>query len=336
MHKQRFVPVFLIGLLLIPYLFAACGSDDEILTVYSGRSESLVQPLLDQFAAETGIEVQVKYGKTAGTVALLLEEGKNTPADVVYLQDAGALGALALEGALTSLDNETLSKVNGKFKSRSGKWVGTSGRARTVVYNVDAINPEDLPSSILGFTDAKWHGRIGWAPANGSFQAFVTALRIIEGETVAGRWLEGIKANDAVDYPKNTAIVEAVGRGEVDLGFVNHYYLLRFLAEQGDSFPARNFYLQNDSGALINVAGAGILDASKNKKNAQTFIEYLLSESAQRYFAETTYEYPLAAGVDSVGAIPSLADINPPEIDLGSLEDLRGTLSLMREAGVIP
>lgn len=329
-------PILLICLLLFPLVLAGCGSDDETLTVYSGRSESLVQPLLDQFTEDTGIEIQVKYGNTSGTIALILEEGDNTPADVVYLQDAGALGALALEGALASLDAGTLDKVDAKFKSTTGKWVGTSGRARTVVYNVDAVEPGDIPASILDFTKPEWRDRMGWAPTNGSFQAFVTALRIIEGDAVAKAWLEDMKANGVVDYPNNTGIVDAVGRGEVDAGFVNHYYLLRFLAEQGDGFGARNFYLQNDSGALINVAGAGVLDVSEHEENGQKFVEYLLSESAQKYFAEETYEYPLLAGVDPVGDIPSLADINPPELDLSSLEDLRGTLDLMRSAGVIP
>ena len=207
MSKSHPTSLFLIGLLLIPFALAACGSDDGTLTVYSGRSESLVQPLLDQFTEDTGIEVRVKYGNTSGTVALLLEEGDNTPADVVYLQDAGALGALALEGALTSISDATLDNVDAKFRSSSGEWVGTSGRARTVVYNVDAVDgSNDLPDSILDFTSSEWRGRVGWAPTNGSFQAFVTALRIIEGDTVARDWLEGMRANRAVDYSNNTSI----------------------------------------------------------------------------------------------------------------------------------
>ena len=334
--KSRSMPFALVSLLLVS-LAAACSSGGDALTVYSGRNESLVQPLLDQFTEDTGIEVQVKYGNTSGTVALILEEGANTPADVVYLQDAGALGALALEGVLTPIPDDSLNRVDARFRSSSGNWVGTSGRARTVVYNIDLVDgSRDLPDSILDFTDPKWLGRVGWAPTNGSFQAFVTALRIIEGDDVALEWLRGMRANKAFEYPNNTSIVDAVGRGEVEVGFVNHYYLLRFLEERGRDFPVRNLYLQNDSGALINVAGVGILAVSEEKEKAQRFVEYLLSEPAQRYFAERTFEYPLAAGVEPVGDIPSLAEINPPEIDLGSLEDLRGTLALMREARVIP
>ena len=317
---------------------SACGSgDDDSITVYSGRSESLVQPLLTQFEEETGIEALVRYASTSGTVALLLEEGDNSPADVVLLQDAGALGALEKEGMLRSLPSELLDRVDPRFRSRSGSWVGVSGRARTVVYNVEAVDPErDLPSSILDFTDPKWSGRIGWAPANGSFQAFVTALRVTMGDDAAVAWLEGIDANEPTSFPNNTSIVEAVGRGAVEVGFVNHYYLHRFLAEQGEGFGARNYYLKGDVGALVNVAGAGIIETTEARDSAEQFIEFLLGTDAQRYFADETHEYPLAAGVESSAGVPSIAELDPPDVDLSNLDDLRGTLDLMRSVGVLP
>ena len=331
--------VALIAVVLSAVLaLSACGSgDDDSVTVYSGRSESLVQPLLTQFEEETGIEALVRYASTSGTVALLLEEGDNSPADVVLLQDAGALGALEKEGMLRSLPSELLDRVDPRFRSRSGSWVGVSGRARTVVYNVEAVDPErDLPSSILDFTDPKWNGRIGWAPANGSFQAFVTALRVTMGDDTAVAWLEGIDANEPTSFPNNTSIVEAVGRGDVEVGFVNHYYLHRFLAEQGEGFGARNYYLKGDVGALVNVAGAGIIETTDARDSAEQFIEFLLTADAQRYFADETHEYPLAAGVESAAGVPPIVELDPPDVDLSNLDDLRGTLDLMRSVGVLP
>ncbi len=331
--------VALIAVVLSAVLaLSACGSgDDDSVTVYSGRSESLVQPLLTQFEEETGIEALVRYASTSGTVALLLEEGDNSPADVVLLQDAGALGALEKEGMLRSLPSELLDRVDSRFRSRSGSWIGVSGRARTVVYNVETVDPErDLPSSILDFTDPKWSGRIGWAPANGSFQAFVTALRVTMGDDAAVAWLEGIDANEPTSFPNNTSIVEAVGRGDVEVGFVNHYYLHRFLAEQGEGFGARNYYLKGDVGALVNVAGVGIIETTGARDSAEQFIEFLLAADAQRYFADETHEYPLAAGVESAAGVPPIAELDPPDIDLSNLDDLRGTLDLMRSVGVLP
>jgi iron(III) transport system substrate-binding protein len=325
-------------LLLVGLLMGACSSGDEnTITVYSGRTSSLMQPLLEQFATDTGVVIKVRYGSTAGTVALLLEEGGASPADVVLLQDAGALGALAKEGLLAQLPDDLLKRVDHKFRSTKGEWVGVSGRVRTIVYNTKTIDPDrDLPESVVDFVAPEWKGRLGWAPTNGSFQAFVTALRVLEGDAVAKDWLEGIKANSPVDYPNNTSIVDAVGRGAIDAGFVNHYYLHRFLTEQGPEFGARNHYSTGDAGALINVSGVGILASSEATDPAHQLVEYLLSETAQRYFAEQTTEYPLIEGVEPIGEIPPLATLDPPDIDLSNLDDLRGTLDLMREAGVIP
>ena len=339
MNKFRYgrrVAAFLLVIALA--VLPACGRGDSSLTVYSGRSESLVAPLLESFSEETGIEIRVKYAGSAAIASTILEEGKNTPADVVFLQDPGSLGVLSAAGFLGGLPDGLLGRVDPRFRSPSGEWVGLSGRARTVIYNTASIDPaRDLPASIMDFTDPVWKGRVGWAPRNGSFQAFVTALRVQHGDSTARQWLTEMKANDARDYPNNTSIVAAVARGEVDVGFVNHYYVERFLQEEGPGFGARNHFLGGgDPGALVLVAGAGILKESDNSGAAERFVEYLLSESAQAYFASETREYPLIAGVEPQGDMPRLESLDPPQVDLSNLSDIQGTLSLMREVGVLP
>ena len=317
----------------------ACGGGgDDSLTIYSGRSQSLVHPLLESFVEESGIDVSIKYAGSTAIASIILEEGENTPADVVFLQDPGSLGSLSHAGLLSELPEEILSKVSPAFRSPSGQWVGTSGRARTVVYNTSAIDPEtDLPESIRGFTSPEWRGRVGWAPRNASFQAFVTAFRVKWGEEAARAWLEGINANQPKSYPNNITTVAAVARGEVDVGFVNHYYLQRFLEEEGEEFGARNHFLGGgDPGALVLVAGAGIIKDTEDREAAEQFLEYLLSDAAQTYFSETTKEYPLIAGVEPEGDLPSLSSLESPDIDLGALTNLQGTLSLLREVGIIP
>jgi len=293
---------------------------------------------LEAFGDYYGIDIRVKYAGSASTAATLLEEGDNTPADVVFLQDPGSLGSLAVEGMLTDLPQETLDKVDPRLRDPNGRWIGTSGRARTIIYNTEAIDPRtDLPSSILDFTSEEWKGRVGWAPQNGSFQAFVTALRLKHGEDIVRSWLEEMRDNDAQVYRNNVSIVLATANGEVDVGFVNHYYLERFLAEHGPGFEARNHYIGNgDPGALLLVAGAGILEASDNKATAQQFIDFLLSEPAQTYFAAEIKEYPVSAGVEPRGDMPPMESLNPPDVDLGRISDLRGTLNLLRDVGVLP
>ena len=304
--------------------------------LYSGRNENLVGPAIEAFIEATGIRVRTRYASTGAIAAQILEEGDNTPADVVLLQDAGALGALSLEGVLDNLPAEYLDRVDPRFRSPKGEWVGTSGRARVVVYNTERLSPDDLPDSILGFTDPAWKGRIGWPPTNGSFQAFVTALRVQLGEDGARDWLRGIVANDPIAYAKNTPTVAAVAAGEVDVGFVNHYYLHRFLASEGEGFTARNFYYGGgDPGALVNVAGVGIIKGTNDLEAARVFVDWMLSEEAQTYFATETYEFPLVEGIASPEGVPPLSTLDPPDIDLSDLEDLRGTQDLLRDEGIL-
>ena len=317
---------------------APAVEEDRSITVYSGRSQSLVHPILEAFGESTGIEIRVKYAGSASIAATVLEEGDNTPADVVFLQDPGSLGRLAGAGMLGELPDATLGKVDARLRDPNGRWIGTSGRARTIIYNTESIDPEkDLPASILDYTAEEWKGRVGWAPLNGSFQSFVTALRLQLGEDGARDWLEGMKDNDAQEYPNNVSIVLAAANGEVDVGFVNHYYLERFLEEHGPGFTARNHFIGNgDPGALVLVAGAGILKASENRSTAEEFIEFLLSEPAQEYFSSDVKEYPVAAGVKPGPDLPPMDSLNPPDVDLGNLNDLKTTLDLLRDVGVLP
>jgi iron(III) transport system substrate-binding protein len=330
----------LLGVAVALGVLVACtpSGSPQTLTIYSSRTQSLVQPILERFAQESGIDIQVRYDTTASIVSTIFEEGSNTPADVVYLAESSGLAALGQQGRLTALPNDTVEKVDRRLRSTKGEWVGTSGRAKTVVYNTAKIDPQrDLPPSIMDFTDPKWRGRIGWAPTHGEWQLTLTAIRLARGEDEARRWVEGIKANQPRSYPNLISIVQAAADGEIDVGFVNHYYVPRLISQRGESFGARNAYLGNgDPGALVDVAGVGIMKASTHQDAAKRFVNYLLGPEAQRYFAEQTFEYPLSAGVSPVANLPPLSQINPPNIDPDQLADLQGTLKLLRDTGVIP
>ncbi len=306
------------------------------LVVYSGRSESLVGPIIEQFRQATGIDVQVKYGSTAEIAATLLEEGANSPADVFFAQDPGGLGAVANAGMFAELPSTVTENVKEQFRSPDGKWVGVSGRARVVVYNTEEVEPEDLPADIFDFANPEWKDKIGWAPTNGSLHAMITAMRVVWGEEKTKEWIEGILANNPKAYEGNAQVVEAVASGEVQVGFVNHYYLYRFLREQGESFTARNHFLGGGGpGSLVMVAGVGELAASKNKENAQRFIEFLLSPVAQQYFVGQTFEYPVVEGVVVQRGLTPLEELNALDITMTELEDLQGTTQLLRDTGVL-
>ncbi len=323
-------------LLLALFGFQAVAGAQE-LVVYSGRSEALVGPVLDQFAKATGIRVVVRYGDTAQLAATILEEGQRSPADVFFAQDAGALGALAVAGRLVPLPAHVLDPVDPRLRSPEGLWVGVTGRARVIAYNTDLLSKDELPQSIWDLLDPRWKGQIGWAPTNASFQAFVTALRVLEGDARAEQWLRGMLANQPRSYPNNRVIVDAVGRGELLLGLVNHYYLFQFLGQVGESFPARNHHTVGDAGAIINVAGVGILDSSANKDAALRLVEFLLSEETQQYFTNENAEYPVLVGssVQTNPLLVPLDDINAPNLDLSDLADLEGTLELLQKVGAL-
>ena len=304
------------------------------LTIYSGRSESLVDPIIKQFADVSGIDVGVKYAKTGELAATLLEEGDRSPADIFFAQDPGGLGSVA--AMLSPLPDEVLGQVPEWARSTEGKWVGISGRARVVVFNSDRLTEADLPDDMWGFVDPAWKGRLGIPPTNASFQTMVTGMRLAWGDERTREWLGGIMANEPGIYPKNTPIVAAAGAGEIDAGFVNHYYLYRFLAEEGEAFSARNYHPRaGGPGALVMVAGAGILNSSENREPARKFLDFALSTAGQTYFAGQTFEYPLVEGVRTHRLLKPLAEIEQPGIPVDELSDLKGTQALLRDAGAL-
>jgi iron(III) transport system substrate-binding protein len=306
-------------------------------TLYSGRNETLVGPLVEKYAEETGITVDTRYGGTGELAATILEEGQDTPASLFFSQDAGALGLLADEGRFATLPSELLDRVEERFRDPEGRWVGVTGRARVLAYNVDTVAEDDLPASARDLIDPAWSGRVGWAPENASFQAFITAFRLIDGEDAVRSWLEAMIANGAVNFgDSNISVVQAIANGEIDAGLVNHYYVYAVGREAGEDFPVANhFFAAGDPGSLINVAGIGLIEGADDADAALAFADYLLSDEAQEYFATETFEYPLIEGVAPPEGLVPLNEIGHPDIQLGDLADLRGTLELLSEVGLV-
>lgn len=320
--------------------FTACGSatqteDANTIVVYSGRSEALVGPLIKQFSADSGIKVETRYAGSGELAAQLVTEGDRSPADVFLSQDAGALGAVSKAGLLAPVDAETLRAVPAQFSAADGTWVGVSGRARVLVYNPSlAPNP---PNTIDGLLAPEWKGKIGFAPGNASWQSFVTGLRVIRGEDGAAQWLRAFKAQDPQAFENNVAVRDAVDSGQIALGLVNHYYLYELIHTKGaDAVTAKNMFMApGDPGGLINVAGVAVLKSAPNPEGAQAFAAYLVGESAQKYFAEETAEYPLLAGVATSAEMPPLGDLQPPAVDLSQLDDIEATQELLVETGLL-
>ena len=340
---RRLAPLVAAALLLA---VTACGADtgpeseaspSSGLTLYSGRSEELVGPLVKQFTEATGIVVEARYGSTTEMAAQLLEEGERTPAEVFLSQDAGALGAVAEAGGLVELPSEVTEKVDPDYTSTDGRWVGLTGRARVIVYDGQELTEEEIPDEVSELTDPAWRGRVGIAPTNASFQAFVTALRVTEGEAAAERWLSDLKANEVKIFEGNSDILEAVNTGALDVGLINHYYWFEAAAEQG----AENMRAQQKFGrpgsvsALVNVTGAGITPAGADNEAAQAFVAWLVEDQAQSYFVEQTHEYSLIPGASGPAGAPPFSELQGPDIDLSDLAGLEQTVALLQRVGLV-
>lgn len=305
------------------------ATGDETITIYSGRSEDLIAPLLEQFTAETGIGVEVRYSDSASLAAQILEEGDNVKADVFFSQDAGALGAISQAGAFKQLNEDISPLVDAKYGSTDNTWIGVSGRSRVLSYNPELVTAAELPKSVFDLVDSKWKGKIAIAPTNASFQASVTAMRLLKGEQATVNWLAAMKEN-AVLFEKNSQILEAVEAGQVAAGLTNHYYWYERAAEVGEDkmVSKMTWFETGDAGNLINVAGVGVLS---DKPAAQNFAKWLLGSTAQTFFVEKTAEYSLT-GLAAREGLPALDEIAAPEIDLSSLSTLAQTLELIRNA----
>ncbi len=318
-------------------LLAAPVVSAATLTLYSGRGESMVQPIIDQFARETGIQVNVRYGDTAQLAVLLQEEGRRSPADLYWGQDAGAMGAISRAGLLAELPSDIYDGLPGIYKSVTGNWVATSGRARLFIYSPERAQADEHPQSVFDLTDERFRGRVGWAPTNGSFQSFVTAMRVQYGDERTLEWLQAMRDNGAKVFRNNTTQLQGVADGEIDYGIVNNYYLPRFTSRDANFPVAQNFFKDGDIGNLMNVAGVAVVNASRNKEAATQFVRFLTSPAAQQYFALQVNEYPVIGGVIQNTLSEPYEDAlrASPEIDLDDLNDLEGTLALLRRAGLI-
>lgn len=324
--------IFVIALLLV---VGACGSDQQTLTIYSGRSEELIGPLLEDFTEATGIEVDVRYGGSADLALLIDQEGSRSPADVFISQSPGAVGFLAERDHLQAAPLDVLERVEPAFRNADGLWVGLSGRVRVLVYNQNLVQPEQLPTSVFDLTNPEYAGLVGMAPANGSFQDFVTAMRSVEGDAATLAWLEGMEANNSPGYANNSSIVQAVARGEIPMGLVNHYYNFRALAED-PSLPSANHYFSGDDlGGLVIVTAAAVLAASDATDEASALLEFLLDDEAQRFLSDETFEYPLATGIEPWEGLPDLGDVAGATYDFDELGGgLERTKELIDQSGL--
>lgn len=336
-------------------LLGACSENSsEQLIVYSGRSQALVDQLVADFKEQTGIDIEVRYGNDAELLAVLNEEGEQSPADLYWANTTGALATASKQGLLKTLPDSLLNKP-ANFTSSSGKWVPITVRYRVLAYNPQKVDTTDLPSSVMDVNAFEpFEGRIGWTPTYSSFYDFLTTMRLTKGNEVARAWLNNMSELDPKPYSSNTPMVQAIVGGEIDVALTNHYYILRMkygggegeyedhehygTAEPDASAPIKTYHFKDgDIGNLALVTGASELKTSHHSEEAQKFLSFLLSKQAQEYAAQSVHEYPVIKGI----SLPEYmlkeqkAFELSPDYDYEKLQQLEGTLNLLREVGII-
>ena len=318
-----------------------CADDNgSSVTVYSGRSENLMKPVFDAFACESGTSVRVRWGSSTDLALLIDTEGDRTEADVFISRSPGPVGFLESKGLLISMDSSVLNLVDDDHRGDNGTWIGFSGRKRVLVHNLDSVPPSQLPTSVFDLTEPEWRGRVAIPATNGSFVDWFTVFRDQYGNDVATQWLSDMVDNDARYYPNNVAIVEAAARGEIDVGLVNHYYNYRLAADAeaaGNDHRAANYDLSDqDIGSLLIITAATMTKNVDDREAAQSFIAYLLSPSAQRFFTRNTYEYPLAGGIDPNPALPPLSALSIGSVDFDALGGgFETTEEIIQSSGIL-
>jgi iron(III) transport system substrate-binding protein len=348
-HSSSQQKRLLAGLLvLVAVLLGGCGfstedngggsdePDVEGITLYSGRIPAAIGPAVDSYEADANRDVQVRYAETADLAATLVEEGDASPADVFFAQEPGAIAAVAEAGLLTKLPQNILDMVPSRYRDPDGRWVGVTGRARVIAYNRDVVDESQLPPSPFGLTAPEWNDRVGWSPASSSMQEYVTALRARYGDERTKQWLEEMVDNGAVSYPDNVTIRDAIAKGEIAVGLINHYYVAQAIAEEGPDYPVAVYFPPDGLGSLMLLTSVGVLESSDRKPEALAFVRSLLSADSQAFFTSSSKEYPLAKGAkrDPSLKVP-ITKIPVSNSSLVDLKELQGTIELMKESGAL-
>lgn len=315
------------------------GSNDpevEGITLYSGRIPAAIGPAVDMYEQQANRDVKVRFAETADLAATLVEEGDASPADVFFAQEPGAIAAVAEAGLLAKLPQDILDRVPAQFRDPEGRWVGVTGRARVIAYNRNVVKQSELPPSPFGLTDPKWKDRVGWSPASSSMQEYVTALRAKYGDERTRQWLEEMVDNGAVAFPDNVTIRDAIAKGEIDVGLINHYYVAQAISEEGPDYPVAVDFPPGGLGSLLLLTSVGVLESSDRKPEAFAFVRSLLSEKSQAFFTSSSKEYPLAKGAKPDPSLSVPIDKIPvSDSSLVDLKELQGTIELMKESGAL-
>ena len=315
------------------------GSTPQSITLYNGQHPETTDALVQAFEKATGIRVNVRNGDENVLASQIVEEGKNSPADVIYTENSQSLQFLQEKDLLATVPASTLAKVPARFNSPSGHWAGVSARVSVIIYNTKLLPESQLPTSVLDLAQPKWAGKLGLAPSETDFQPIITSVVHAYGQAAALGWLEGLKKNAASHtYPDNETLTAAVNNGQVAIAIINHYYWYRLRYEMGSSnmHSRITYFAPRDPGYVIDVSGAGVLRSSRHQPAAQRFLAFLVSKAGQEIIAHSqSYEYPLGSGVVTAQPLKPFSQLEPVPLSIAELGDGSTAVALLHEAQLL-
>ena len=333
---RMFAATVICGVPALPASAVAAGT--PVLTLYSAQHEQTVDTLVAGFEKATGIRVQVHSGDGPEVANQIIQEGAASPADVFFTENSPEIAVLDEKGMLAPVDPATLAEVPARYNAPDGHWVGVLARENVLAYNTGMISPSQLPASLLDLAGPAWKGKVAIAPSDNDFLPLVNAVLVMKGRDGALAWLRGLKANAQI-FDDDEGVVAAVNRGAVATGIINNYYWARLQAElgAGHMHSAIYHFSHGDIGGLINISGAGVLKTSKDPKDAQAFLAYLVAAGTQRLLADNTvvFEYPLHPGVAPNPVLKPFDELQPPPITVAQLGDDGQVVDLLNEAGLL-
>jgi iron(III) transport system substrate-binding protein len=314
------------------------GAQTQTLTLYSGQHPQTVDALIADFEQVTGIKVRVHAGEGPEVANQLIEEGKDSPADVYFTENTPDLMLLEGKDMLADIAPDALGNVPARYNSPAGKWLAVLARQNVLAYNPGVIKEADLPKSLLDFADPAWKDKIAIAPTDADFLPVVGAVIALKGKDAALAWLKGLKANAQI-FEDDEAVAAAVEGGRVATGLINNYYWDRLMQEQGAANTKSKLYYfgHGDPGAVVNISGVAVLKSAPYPSAAQKFAAYLVSERAQQLLAKgkVNFEYPLRSGVSPDPVLKPFNELEPPALDATKLGDDSSVGELMQEAGLL-
>ncbi|MEM6758781.1 MAG: Fe(3+) ABC transporter substrate-binding protein [Pseudomonadota bacterium] len=312
------------------------------LNLYSSRHYDTDERLYSDFTEATGITINRIEGKADELITRMQSEGANSPADILLTVDTSRLQRAKDAGVLQSIDSAVLEeRIPAKLQDADNQWFGFSQRARIIFYDKNDVS--EPPMTYVDLADPKYKGQVCHRSSSNVYsQTLLSAVIENHGEEAATGWAKGVVDNFARDpQGGDTDQLRGLVSGECDISISNTYYFARAIRKDVDGLPADAranigwvFPAQDGEGAHMNLSGGGVAANSPNKENAIKFMEYLASDSAQKYFSDGNDEYPAVPGVELADSVKTLGDFKADDVDLSAVaENVATAQKIFNEVG---